>query len=133
MNDYQAKIDLLSEMIAFAIIDNELHDKEYDFIALVASELEIDKTTLHSLFSQNRKTSVIKDEFNRICQFYRLALLMHSDGNIHQNEHVRINELGILMGLSPQAIKRVLDLMQQSPNQMLSAEVLVNAFREQLN
>lgn len=133
MNDYQAKIDLLSEMIAFAVIDNELHDKEYDFIALVASELEIDKSTLHSLFSQNRKTSVIKDEFSRICQFYRLALLMHSDGSIHQNEHVRINELGILMGLSPQAIKRVLNLMQQSPNQMLSAEVLVNAFREQLN
>ena len=44
MNTSQEKISLLQEMIAFALVDGELHDREYDFLELIANELEIDKT-----------------------------------------------------------------------------------------
>ena len=77
MDSYQEKISLLQEMIAFALIDGELHDREYDFLEIVSQELEIEKETFLKLFQTSNKTVVIKDEFNRICQFYRLALLMH--------------------------------------------------------
>ncbi|GAQ48788.1 hypothetical protein FPK15_contig00017-0042 [Flavobacterium psychrophilum] len=43
MNSHQEKISLLSEMIAFAIIDCELHDREYDFLLSISEELEIEK------------------------------------------------------------------------------------------
>ena len=43
MNTYHEKISLLQEMIAFALIDGELHDREYDFLEMVAIELEIEK------------------------------------------------------------------------------------------
>lgn len=82
MNTSQEKISLLQEMIAFALVDGELHDREYDFLELIANELEIDKTTFFDLFKNRGTIVVIKDEFNRICQFYRLALLMHSDVGI---------------------------------------------------
>lgn len=133
MDTYQEKISLLQEMIAFALVDGELHDREYDFLELVSQELNINKATFLKLFSERGQTKVIKDEFNRICQFYRLALLMHSDGVLHEREQIKINELGINMGLNPYATKRVLQLMKSSPNQMVSPEVLLALFNEQHN
>lgn len=133
METYQEKISLLQEMIAFALVDGELHDREYDFLELVSQELNIDKAIFLKLFSERGQTKVIKDEFNRICQFYRLALLMHSDGVLHEREQMKINELGINMGLNPYATKRVLQLMKSSPNQMVSPEVLLALFSEQHN
>ena len=133
MEDYQERISLLQEMIAFAVVDGELHDREYDFITMVAEELEIDKETLHKLFDKKQEKTIIKDEFNRICQFYRLALLMHADGVLHEREQVKINEIGINMGLNPYAMKRVLHLMKKSPNGMVDGETLLSVFSEQHN
>jgi uncharacterized tellurite resistance protein B-like protein len=133
MDSYQEKISLLQEMIDFALIDGSLHDREYDFLEIVAQDLEIDKKTFLQLFKGNPQNKIIKDEFTRICQFYRLALLMHCDGIMHEKEQIKINEIGINMGLNPYAIKRVLHLMKTSENKMVSAEVLVAVFSEQHN
>lgn len=133
METYQEKISLLQEMIAFALVDNQLHDREYDFIEMIAQELEIDKATFMKLFENKAETVVIKDEFNRICQFYRLALLMHVDGVLHENEQNKLNEIGINMGLNPYAMKRVLHLMKKSPTRLIDGDVLVSLFQEQHN
>jgi uncharacterized tellurite resistance protein B-like protein len=133
MESYQEKISLLQEMIAFALVDNQLHDREYDFIEMIAQELEIDKATFMKLFENKAETVVIKDEFNRICQFYRLALLMHVDGVLHENEQNKLNEIGINMGLNPYAMKRVLQLMKKSPTRLIDGDVLVSLFQEQHN
>ena len=133
METYQEKISLLQEMIAFALVDGQLHDREYDFIEMIAQELEVDKETMLRLYEKKEQKSIIKDEFSRICQFYRLALLMHIDGVLHENEHKKINEIGINMGLNPYAMKRVLHLMKKSPTRMIDGDVLMAAFHEQLN
>ena len=133
MDSYQEKISLLQEMIGFALIDGELHDREYDFLEMVAMELEIEKTVFHKLFENRGEVTVIKDEFHRICQFYRLALLMHCDGVLHDAEQIKINEIGINMGLNPYAMKRILNLMKNSPNRMVEGDVLLSVFSEQHN
>ena len=133
MDSYQEKINLLQEMIAFALIDGELHDREYDFLEMVAMELEIEKPVFHQLFKNRGEVTVIKDEFHRICQFYRLALLMHCDSVLHDAEQIKINEIGINMGLNPYAMKRVLNLMKNSPNRMVEGDVLLSVFTEQHN
>lgn len=133
METTQEKISLLKEMIAFALVDGELHDREYDFIEIVAYELGVDKETLHKLYENKGEVDVIKDEINRICQFYRLALLMRCDDVLHERERVRINEIGINMGLNPYAMKRVLKLIEDSPNHMVDGETLIALFSEQLN
>lgn len=133
MENYQDKISLLQEMIAFALVDGQLHDREYDFIEMIAQELEVEKETMLKLYNKKEHKVVIKDEFNRICQFYRLALLMHVDGILHENENKKINEIGINMGLNPYAMKRVLHLMKKSPSRMIDEDVLLAVFQEQLN
>jgi uncharacterized tellurite resistance protein B-like protein len=133
METTQEKISLLQEMISFALIDGELHDKEYDFIEIVANELQIDKETLLKLYENKGEVKVIKDEINRICQFYRLALLMCCDNVLHESEIIKINEIGILMGLNPFAMKRVLKLIEESSNHIVDAHTLIAIFSEQLN
>lgn len=133
MNTYEEKISLLSEMIAFAVVDGELHDREYDFLWIIAQELEIDKSVFLELFGKRSETKVIKDEHHRIMQFYRLALLMHCDGVLHEREIKAINEIGINMGLNPMGIKRTLKIMQDSPDRMVDPEVLLFSFMAQHN
>ncbi|MFK7060153.1 TerB family tellurite resistance protein [Flavobacterium oreochromis] len=133
MNTQEEKINLLQEMIAFAVVDGELHDREYDFLWIVAQELGVDKATFLNLFTLKGERQILKDEFQRILQFYRLALLMHCDGILHSKEKERICEIGINMGLNPGAMKKVLYLMEKSPSKMLEAEVVIGAFEEQLN
>ncbi|MFM9989043.1 excinuclease ABC subunit B [Flavobacterium sp.] len=133
MNSHKEKISLLSEMIAFAVIDGELHDREYDFLLLISEELEIDKEIFLELFNKRNEHIIIKDEFNRIIHFYRLALLMHCDGVLHKREKIAIHEMGITMGLNPFAMNRILKLMEESPSQVLAPEKIICAFQEQHN
>jgi uncharacterized tellurite resistance protein B-like protein len=133
MNTYEQKLSLLSEMIEFAKIDGELHERELEFLALVAYELNIEKPAFIELFRQHMDIKIIKSESQRIHQFYRLALLMHADGNLHRNENIAIRQLGINMGLSPGAMDRVLDLMKASPTGMIEADEIINTFKEQHN
>jgi uncharacterized tellurite resistance protein B-like protein len=133
MNTYEEKLSLLSEMIEFAKVDGELHEREMEFLALVAYELNIERPAFIELFRQHSDLKVIKSEAQRIHQFYRLALLMHVDGKLHQNENIAIRQLGINMGLSPAAMNRVLDLMKASPTGMISPQEIVAAFRGQQN
>lgn len=133
MQSTNEKLSLLADMIAFAIVDGKLHDREHQFITLVAQELQIDKEILNQLFHQEHATEVVKNEFERIQHFYRLALLMFCDGVLHEREQIKINEMGLFMGLSPFAIKRVLKAMKESPSHMVSPQFLLDVFNEQLN
>lgn len=127
------KVSLLLDMIAFAIVDGELHEREYNFLSLIAIELGIDKQEFKQLFHEENPSEVIKNEFERIQQFYRLALLMHCDGVLHEREEIKIHEIGITMGLNPFAMKRVLKAMEQSPTRMVSPDYLLEVFLEQSN
>ena len=133
MNTKEQKISLLSDMIAFAIVDGELHEREYTFLSIIAVELGISKEELKQLFHEENRSEIIKSEFERIQQFYRLALLMHCDGILHEREQIKIREIGVNMGLNPFAIKRVLKAMEQSPTRMVSPEFLLETFQEQHN
>ena len=127
------KLSLLADMIAFAIVDGKLHEREYLFLSMIAEELQVEKEEFKQLFHNEVKSEVIKSEFERIQQFYRLALLMHCDGILHERERIAIHEIGINMGLNPFAIKRVLKAMQESPTRMVSPNFLLEVFQEQLN
>ena len=133
MNDYSQRLALLSEMIAFSVIDGRLHEREYLFLSMISEELEVDKGDFKNLFHQEEYPTVIKSEFERVQQFYRLALLMHCDGVLHEREQNKIQEIGINMGLNPHAIKRVLKAMEASPTKMISPDFLLEVFQEQLN
>lgn len=133
MNNLEEKKGLLLEMIAFSTVDGKMNDKEYAFLCVVAKELGIEESVLDELFNQKVPHLVIKSEFERIQQFYRLALLMFSDGVSDDKELVAINKIAIDMGLNPVATKRILDMMKNVPNGIIDPHVLLKIFQEQHN
>ncbi len=133
MNSYEEKLSLLSEMIAFAKVDGVIHEREYQFLSIVAAQLRVDKNTFDTLFDHEAERVVIKSEHQRILQFYRLALLMHADGVLHENEQIAIREMGVNMGLSPFAMKSVLLEMKRSPTGLIDPDILLALFRAQHN
>jgi hypothetical protein len=133
MNSFEEKRNLLLEMIAFSTVDGQLHKREYDFLILVAKELQIEKETLNDLFHQELPHMPIKSEFERIQQFYRLALLMHCDGVLHNKEESAIHQISLNMGLNPNVIKRILKMMKNDSTPIIESEVLIKIFQEQYN
>lgn len=120
-------------MIAFSVVDGRLHEREYEFLSIVAKELKIDKAEFNELFHKELPSNVIKSEPQRIQQFYRLALLMHVDGVLHEREKTAIHQIGINMGLNPGATKRILKAMEEAPNAIIDPDLLYTVFREQYN
>ena len=133
MSTRKEKLSLLSEMIAFSVVDGKLHSKEYDFIFLIACELQIDKLSFDSLFHDEIIPSKMENELNRIQQFYRLALLMRVDGVLHEKEAISIHEIGLKMGLNPKSMDIILNLMDQSPNSIIEPKILFQVFENQHN
>lgn len=133
MNTFEEKRSLLLEMIAFSTVDGQLHKREYDFLFIVAQELNIEKDVFNDLFHQELPQIPVKSEFGRIQQFYRLALLMHSDGVLHTKENNAIHQISLNMCLNPGATKRILKIMKERANPIINPEVLVEIFKEQHN
>jgi uncharacterized tellurite resistance protein B-like protein len=133
MNTFEEKRSLLLEMIAFSTVDGQLHKREYEFLSIVAKELHIEKDVFNDLFHQELPQIQVKSEFGRIQQFYRLALLMHSDGVLHVKEDKAIQQIALTMGLNPLATKRILKIMQKGTNPIINPELLLRIFQEQHN
>lgn len=133
MPTYEEKISLLLEMISFATVDGSLHKNEYIFLGIVAKELNLSEAVFNDLFHQELPVLVIKSEFERFHQFYRLALLMHSDGVIHSKEETAIQQIGINMGLNPVVTNRILKMMKKNQSPIIAADVLLEIFKEQHN
>ena len=133
MDTHVEKINLLAEMIAFSIVDGELHEREYQFLSLVAAELNISKEELNDLFHQENFVIPIKSENQRIQQFYRLSLLMHIDGVLHEKEAIAIKQIAIEMGLNPSATNRFLELIRKTKNRIIEPNEVYALFKEQRN
>lgn len=131
--NYEDKLNLLSEMISFAQIDGQLHDREFQFLQLVACELQIKHTDFIDLFQSDYTIKPIQNDLERMQHFYRLALLMHCDGVKHQNENNAIHEIGIKMALNPFAINRILKAIDNSATKTIDPHFLLAVFNEQLN
>lgn len=133
MNSFEEKRSLLLEMIAFSTVDGHLHEREFEFLKIVSQELGFERKIFNDFFHQELPRLPVKSEFKRIQQFYRLALLMHCDGVLHEKEAVSIKQIAIYMGLNPEATKRILKMMKESPNAMVESKVLLSIFQEQHN
>jgi DNA-binding MarR family transcriptional regulator len=124
---------LLLEMIAFSTVDGHLNKKEYEFLFFIANELNVEKGGFNDLLQQELPKLPMKNETQRMQQFYRLALLLNNDGELYAKEARSIKQIAVRMGLNPEATKRVLKKMEKAPNSIIPSDVLFKIFREERN
>ncbi len=127
------KLSLLSEMIAFARINNSLRSIEHKFLLGVAKQLEITKEDYDYLLDNPVTHINLKSHSERIVQFHRLILLMNLDKEIADKDLVRLHNFGLRMGLGHEAINRVLDLMESFPDKIVPPDFLIDIFKTQYN
>ncbi len=127
------KLSLLSEMIAFAMEDENIKSIEYNFLLGVAKQLDITQEDFDYLFKFPVTYVHLKSHSERIVQFHRLVLLMNVDKTISSKEMVKLHNFGLRMGLSHESISRVLDLMESFPNKIVPPGVLIDIFKVQYN
>ncbi len=128
MYSKEEKLSLLSEMIQFAKSDNKFKDQEYDFILAVASQLNITKVEVDGLIEKEPEKKNLKPESQRILQFHRLVLLMNIDQETSPLETSKIKDMGLQMGLRPEAIDTVLNEMHNYPNKVIPPKELISIF-----
>lgn len=129
MSSYKEKLSIISEMIAFAKVNNAMKKAEYDFLFNVAQQLEISKKTFDKLFEIEVEHIIPKSQAERIVQFHRLVLLMNVDNQQNLIEIKRLHDMGLGMGLSPGAIQQVLTIMHEYPYKIVPPEVLISIFK----
>lgn len=133
MNTLKEKLSILSEMIAFARIDNTLKQSEYDFLFNVAQSLDISKREFDALFQMEVEHIIPKSQADRLVQFNRLILLMNIDNENNLKEIERLHDIGLRMGLPPSAIEQVLSIMHEYPNRIVPPEIIINIFKAHYN
>ncbi|MEM6863794.1 MAG: TerB family tellurite resistance protein [Bacteroidota bacterium] len=133
MDSDQEKLNILSEMIAFARVDQSLKESEYQFLVKVASNLGISKDTFDTLLKRKTTKPVFKSEAERIVQFHRLLLLMNVDQEQHEKEINTLHNLGLKMGLPPAGIAQVLKVMDTYPDKIVPPQVLIDIFKAHYN
>jgi len=133
MSTYKEKLSILSEMIAFARVDDVVKEPEYNFLLGVASKLEIEKSVFDDLFENESEHIIPKTQADRIVQFHRLLLLMNVDNEQLEYEVERLHNVGLSMGLPPSAISQVLEVMHKYPHKIVPPEVLINIFKSYYN
>lgn len=126
-------MSILSEMIAFARVDNTLKQSEYDFLFNVAQSLDISKKEFDALFKMKVEHVIPKSQADRLVQFNRLILLMNIDDENNLKEIERLHDIGLRMGLPPSAIEQVLSIMHEYPNKIVPPEIIINIFKAYYN
>jgi len=133
MSSKKERLSILSEMIAFAKVDGEVKEPEYNFLLGVSSHLDVDRNSFDALFETKAEHIVPKTEAERILQFHRLVLLMNVDQVQEEIEITRLHQIGLGMGLRPTAIDQVLTVMHDYPNKVVPPKVLIDIFKTHYN
>lgn len=127
------KLSLLTELIKLARCDNEVREQEYTFLLSIARSLKVSKEDFDSLFKTYIEFTPPESEFERILQFHRLVLLMNVDMETSDLELAFLRDMGIRIGLNPNATNRVLTEMHNYPNKLIPPNKLIEIFKENYN
>jgi len=133
MSSYEEKLSILSEMIAFARVDEQMKQSEYLFLKGVARLLKVDEPTFNHLLRNKAEPKKLKNQAERLVQFHRLLLLMNVDQEQHRLEIHELHNIGLRMGLPPSAIDQVLEVMHQYPDNAIPPDVLISIFKAHYN
>jgi uncharacterized tellurite resistance protein B-like protein len=128
----EQKISHLQTLYHLALADGSLSKAESVYIKIVAESLNIPLHVLEQ-FDGTEPDLILPDrEYKLFSLFHRLAIIIMVDGTVHEEEQRKCFDLGIKMGLHPNAIGDIIGLVStQSSNE--SPEKIIATFKRYLN
>jgi len=124
---------LISDLIVLAYADNKITDSEYEFILRIANRMDLSKNEVDKLFLNPLPSKPLFTELERITHFYKLVLLMHVDGEIHEKEIIALHNFGLKMGIRAGVIKQILLRIENYEDSIIPSSELIKIFQTYYN
>ena len=110
MDSHQQKVSHLKSLYYLACADDKLSSAEAIYIRTVAERLGISMTELSNYSGTELPDLVLPDrEYKLFSLFHRLTIVIMVDNDINPIERQFCFNLGIQMGLHPNAVGEILD------------------------
>ncbi|HEY3404406.1 MAG TPA: TerB family tellurite resistance protein [Ohtaekwangia sp.] len=133
MDNYEQKISHLKALYHLACADNVLTKVEAVYIKNVAERLGIKSEELLN-FEQNEPKLELPDrEYKIYALFHRLAIIIMIDNTMSDRERHYCFNLGIRMGLHPNAIGEIIDHIETRGSMDVMPAEIMNIFRKYLS
>ena len=129
----QEKKSLIKNLIDLAAIDGVKNQDEMQFIRALADQAKIDGNELLELENSNIEFAPPQNEFDRIEHMHKLMLLMATDQTFSVIEKEFIQNIGLRMGIRPQATIILMDKLENSENNILTPEEIMNVYNTYYN
>ncbi|WP_339848595.1 TerB family tellurite resistance protein [uncultured Dokdonia sp.] len=124
---------IISDMLLMAKADNHLHEREYDFILMVARRMGISKDEVDALVKSPQDKMVYKTEMQRLTQFHRLLLVMNVDEETQFVEIDTLRNYGLKLGIRAEAVQQILSEMGDYEHKIIPSYRLVEIFKRFYN
>jgi len=125
MDSHQQKISHLRALYHLACADKVLTDVEGEYIKNVAERLGIPLEELSKLDPYEPTLELPNREYKNYILFHRLALIVMIDNVLSERERQYCFNLGIKMGLHPNAVGEIIDyIASQGTIDSKSSEVM---------
>ena len=125
MDSHQQKISHLRALYHLACADKVLTDVEGEYIKNVAERLGIPLEELSKLDPYEPTLELPNREYKNYILFHRLALIVMIDNTLSERERQYCFNLGIKMGLHPNAVGEIIDyIASQGTIDSKSSEVM---------
>lgn len=129
----EEKKSLIKNLIDLAVIDGEQNLDEMKFIRALAHQAGITDEELTKLKDSKLELTPPKNEFDRIEHMHKLMLLMATDQTFSDVEKNFIQNIGLRMGIRPQAIINLMEKLEKSTNNILSPEEIISVYNTYYN
>jgi hypothetical protein len=133
MDNDQQKINHLKALYHLASIDKDISEVETIYIRNVAERFGIDASELEKFDGSEPVLDLPNREYKVYTIFHRLAIIIMIDGHLDEQERNFCFNIGIKMGLHPNAVGEIVSLVEKKgSSNMLPSEVMT-IFKKYLN
>jgi hypothetical protein len=132
LDTYQQKISHLKVLYHLACADNVYSRAEAVFIRNVANRLGVNEAELETFDGSEPELELPDREYKVYALFHRLVIVIMVDNQVTEEEKHYCFNLGIKMGLHPNAISEIIDLVVDGEIGAAPSEVM-DVFRKYLS
>lgn len=133
MDSHQQKISHLKALYHLACADNVLTRSEMIYIRNVAERLGVSEDELETFENEEPDLILPDREYKVYALFHRLAIIVMIDNEMHDEERKYCFNLGVRMGLHPNAVGEIIDFVASyGPTRAVPSEVM-DIFRKYMS
>lgn len=120
---------LISDLINMVKADGKIKTSEVKLIRKVAMRMGLSMQEISLLFEMPQSSKTLFNEVDRITHFYRLALVMRVDNEIHNSEIAALKTFALKMGIRPIVTDQIMKKMGEYADGLVPPEDLLKIFK----